>query len=63
VASKASTAAVSSQQSAAELGMYIQFLPSSAQGINSATNKAVGKLPGTTKLTFFFLQLTNPRLT
>ena len=25
--------------------------------------QTVGKLPSTTKLTFFFLQLTNPRLT
>ena len=63
VVSKVSTAAVSSQQSAAVLGMYIQFLPSSAPGTSSATSSAVGKLPGTIKLIFFFLQLTNPRLT
>lgn len=40
VASKASTAAASSQQSAAVLGMYINFLPSSASGTSSQTRSA-----------------------
>ena len=63
VASNASTAEMSSQQSAAVDGMYIHFLPSSAFGTSSQTRSDVRKLPSTTKLTFFFLQLTKPRLT
>jgi len=62
-ASKASAREASSLQSASVLGIYIRFLPSDASGTSSHTGSAVGKFPGTTKLTLFFLQLTKPRLT
>ena len=50
-------------QSAAVLAIYCHLLPSSVPGTSSQTSNAVGKLPSAMKHTFFFLQLTNPRLT